>query len=75
MSRQQKQESRFEAVYYPDGMCNIYPCDKPGVVLAYDDFSPEVGLWFCEEDWDDLGIVTPMFTIVEDKRQPKGEQV
>jgi hypothetical protein len=58
----------FEAVYYPDGTCNIYPCGCPGVILAYDTFCPEVALWFCAECWNDLGIATPMFTIVQDKR-------
>jgi hypothetical protein len=66
-----EQAGDFEAIYYPGGTCNIYPCGKPGVVLAYDDFSPEVGLWFCLDCWDDLGIATPMFTVVEDKRKDK----
>ena len=70
----QPKASDFEHIWNSDGTCGArWDCDKPGVILAYDDFSPETATWFCSDCWDDLGIATPMFTIVEDKRQKAGE--
>jgi hypothetical protein len=61
--------SDFEAIYYPDGTCTVFDgtadCRKPGVVLAYDVFSPEVGMWFCAKCWPDF---EGLCEIVEDKR-------
>lgn len=69
-----KSASDFKYIWNPDGTCGAYfGCFKPGVVLAYDDFSPETATWFCGECWEDLGIAQPMLTIVEDKRQKAGE--
>lgn len=58
----------FDTIYNSDRTCaGRYDCGKPGVVLAYDEFSPEVATWFCEDCWEDFNIV-PFLTIVEDKR-------
>jgi hypothetical protein len=66
---EKKTAADFEYIYNPDGTCAArYDCGKPGVVLAYDEFSPECATWFCSEHWEELGIATPMFVIVEDKR-------
>ena len=66
---EKKSASDFDYIYNDDGTCGArYDCFKPGVILAYDDFNPEWAMWFCEDDWDDLGIAEPLFTIVEDKR-------
>ena len=66
---EKKSAQDFDYIYNDDGTCGArWDCGKPGVILAYDDFSPETATWFCGECWEDLGIATPMFTIVEDKR-------
>ena len=66
---EKKSASDFDYIYNADGTCGArYDCGKPGVVLAYDDFNPETATWFCEDCWEELGIATPMFIIVEDKR-------
>ncbi|MGH9060484.1 MAG: hypothetical protein ACRDZY_13365, partial [Acidimicrobiales bacterium] len=60
----------FDAIYHPGGLCTLWDCGRKGVVLAYDEFSPEVAHWFCEYHWDD-GTEFPyssMMTIVEDRR-------
>jgi hypothetical protein len=60
----------FEAIYYPDGQCAaVWQCSNRGVVLAYDPFSPEVAMWFCEQCWQEYeqdGF--DWLTIVEDRR-------
>lgn len=61
----------FEYIYYPDGTCTMHDCDQPGVVLAYDSFSPEVGHWFCARHWPNFEEIC---IVVEDKRAKDGEQ-
>src|SRR5712691_10198814 len=64
-----QQASDFEYIYNPDGTCHFWYCGKPGKLLVYDDFSPEGGLWFCEECWKDFqGDDADWLTIVEDRR-------
>ena len=61
--------SDFAYIYNADGTCGArWDCGKPGVVLAYDDFSPEGATWFCEECWEDFQFPVPFLTIVEDRR-------
>ena len=58
---------KFDYIFNEDGTCTQWDCGKPGVVLAYDDFSPEFAHWFCAHHWqwyEDWNILT----IVEDKR-------
>lgn len=43
----------FDFIYDPDGTCHYWACSQPGVVLAYDVFSPEGGFWFCTRHWED----------------------
>jgi len=57
----------FDYIFNADGTCNWWDCGKPGVVLAYDDFSPEFGMWFCAYHWQDYEDWN-ILTIVEDKR-------
>ncbi len=61
--------SDFEAIYYPDGSCGVASsqgdCHQPGVVLGYDTFSPEIGIWFCSKHWPEF---EQMITIVKDRR-------
>lgn len=59
----------FEYIINPDGTCHQWDCGKRGVVLAYDDFSPEGALWFCTECWQayEQGDVA-FLTVVEDRR-------
>jgi len=60
----------FEAIYHADGTCTYWDCGQPGVVLAYDDFSPEVAQWFCPECWNEIdGDVVGLLIIIEDKRK------
>ena len=62
----------FEGIYNKDGTCGArYDCGKPDVVLAYDVFSPEVAMWFCEDCWEWINEDMPddWLTIVEDKRE------
>jgi len=61
--------SDFEEIYYPDGTCTNWYCGKPGVVLAYDDFSPEVAHWFCEQCWQEVNELVDFLDVVEDKRK------
>lgn len=64
--------SDFEYIYNADGTCGArWDCGKPGVVLAYDDFSPEVALWFCEECWQAESDCEFSFVniVVEDRRR------
>lgn len=76
MSEQRKKiVSDFDYIYYPDGTCGVCDSRKSGVVLAYDEFSPEGATWFCDDCWEDLGIVQPMFMIVEDRRRNMKEQI
>ena len=67
-----QQASNFEAIYWPNASCGVYDgtadCHQPGVVLGYDTFSPEIGIWFCSEHWPEFAH---MITIVEDKRRYK----
>jgi len=57
----------FDYIYNADGTCHWWDCGKQGLVLAYDDFSPECGLWFCADHWSEYED-TNILTIVEDKR-------
>jgi hypothetical protein len=63
----------FDYIYNPDGTCGArWDCSEPGVVLAYDEFSPETATWFCAEHWEFFGedpFVPSFLIIVEDKRQ------
>lgn len=69
--------SDFEAIYNADGTCTHWDCGKPGIVLAYDTFSPEVGHWFCAECWEEIegDIVGVMFEIIEDRRHPTAKAI
>ncbi len=61
--------SDFEAIYWPDGSCGVAShqgdCHQPGVILGYDTFSPEIGIWFCAEHWPEFEMI---IDIVEDRR-------
>ncbi len=62
--------SDFDCIYNSDGTCHHWDCGHPGVVLAFDSFSPECALWFCSEHWklyeqDDIEYLT----VVQDKRR------
>ncbi len=48
--------SDFDYIYNADGTCHLWYCGKPGVVLAYDEFSPEGALWFCSECWQEFAV-------------------
>lgn len=63
----QLSKSDFEFIYHANGTCTFQYCGKPGVVLAYDEFSPEAAHWLCVSCWEDYEGV---LTIVEDKRPP-----
>lgn len=62
---EKKTAKDFESIYHPDGTCTFWDCGKSGVVLVYDDFSPEVAHWLCEQHWPDY---EELFIIVEDRR-------
>ena len=62
-----EESQQFDLIFYPDGTCTLGDCCNPGVVLAYDDFFPEFGHWFCAECWPDFEDL-PMLVIVEDRR-------
>ncbi|HZU00881.1 MAG TPA: helix-turn-helix domain-containing protein [Ktedonobacteraceae bacterium] len=62
---QSKQVRDFDVIYWPDGTCTIGNCGEKGVILAYDTFSPEIGMWFCEACWEEF---EPLMDIVEDRR-------
>ena len=65
-------EADFDFISNPDGSCHFWFCTNQGVVLIYDDFSPEFGIWLCEEcfrDYEEL----PFYVIVKDKRERPGE--
>lgn len=64
----------FEYIIYPDSTCGICLERAPGVVLAYDEFSPEGATWFCAECWpyfEELEELS-LLVIVEDKRIERG---
>lgn len=58
----------FTCIHQPDGTCINWDCGKEGVILAYDDFSPECAYWFCAECWDNAPEYAVLLTIVEDRR-------
>jgi len=62
----------FDYIFNDDGTCGArWDCGKPGVILAYDDFSPESATWFCSDCWEEIDgdpFVPSFLTIVEDKR-------
>ena len=62
--------SDFDYIYNADGTCHLWYCGKPGVVLAYDEFSPEGALWFCSECWQEWEEADgfSMLIVVEDRR-------
>jgi hypothetical protein len=61
----------FEYIYHTDGTCTNWWCGKPGVILAYDDFSPEIAHWFCAGCWQDYEDDNLMvfLEVVEDHRE------
>ena len=62
----------FEYIYNADGSCGTWDCGAPGIILAYDDFSPGAATWFCEDCWNRYGDgydEAAMLIIVEDKRE------
>lgn len=62
----------FDFINDADGTCHLWYCNTPGVVLAYDSFSPESALWFCAEHWHEYeGEGVDLLTIVEDTRANK----
>ncbi len=64
------QRSDFEYIYHEDGRCTNWWCGKPGVVLAYDSFSPEIAHWFCTECWQQyLDDDIPFLEVIEDHRE------
>jgi len=63
--------SEFDYIFNADGTCTLWYCGKPGVVLAYDDFCPEVGHWFCDLHWPNFEEIC---IVVEDKRAKDDEQ-
>ena len=79
MSETQARKTRadFGAIYHEDNTCHQWDCRKPGVVLAYDEFTPESACWFCERHWsieedDDFDDLV----IIEDLRpKPKIEPI
>ena len=46
----------------------MWDCGEEGVVLAFDDFSPECAHWFCEFHWQEYKEI---FRLVEDHRKSK----
>ncbi len=60
---------RFEHVYNADGTCHAFNCDAPGLILAYDEFSPEIAQWFCGMHWSDC-TGKELLTVAEDLRKP-----
>ena len=65
--------TEFDYIYNADGTCGAHwACHKPGVVLAYDDFSPESATWFCDDCWQDFEDC-PWLVIAQDKRTPHAE--
>src|SRR5260221_6782700 len=69
---EKKTAQDFDYIYNPDSTCaGRYDCGAPGVVLAYDEFSPEGATWFCSDCWEEIGgdpFLPSFLTIVEDKR-------
>ena len=63
--------SDFDFIFNDNGTCTLWDCGRPGVVLAYDDFSPEIGHWFCAQHWPQYEEIC---IVVEDKRAKDGEQ-
>ncbi len=60
-----KRREDFDSLYNEDGTCHQWDCGKQGVILAYDDFNPEVALWFCLRHWNEED---EWLEIVEDRR-------
>lgn len=64
-----KQKSDFEYIFSEDETCTYWWCGKPGVVLAYDTFSPEIAHWFCQSCWDAYLDDDMLFLTVIDHRE------
>jgi hypothetical protein len=65
---------RFDYIFYPNRTCTYWWCGKPGVVLAYDSFSPECAHWFCESCWqEEEQSDIPFLDIVEDRRKEESK--
>ena len=60
----------FTLIYNADGTCTFWDCGRVGVVLAYDDFSPEVAHWFCAAHWP---AYEDIMLVVEDRRKMRRE--
>jgi hypothetical protein len=59
----------FAHIYNADGTCHAANCGAPGLILAYDDFSPEIAQWFCGMHWSDCRG-KELLTVAEDRRKP-----
>lgn len=58
----------FDYIYHENKTCGArYDCGLPGVVLAYDEFSPECATWFCKNCWEYFSVI-PFLAIAEDRR-------
>lgn len=59
----------FEHIYNEDGTCHAFDCIAPGLILAYDEFSPEIAQWFCGMHWSS-SEGAELLTVAEDRRKP-----
>jgi|SRR5450631_896553 len=73
MTTPKKTRADFAAIYNGDGTCHQWDCGKPGIVLAYDEFTPESACWFCDVHWSDYDT-TDELTVIEDL-QPRPEPI
>lgn len=60
----------FTHITRPGTICHI--CGAlPGVVLAYDIYAQQIGMWFCARDWqiENSPIPASFLVVVEDRRK------
>lgn len=70
-----KTRADFDMLYNPDGTCHQWDCGKPGVVLAYDAFTPESACWFCDWHWSDQDEDLDILEIIEDLRPEPDDRI